>query len=181
MIFSALNSNILAEPLTLALGLPWLPLTLLLVGLAILCVVLHQWWRQVKRSTPPAARPEPHPRRRAEEAEGLVHELIAELDQRADRLESLIAAADRRLALLEVAHASPPPDRAGSSLPRPRQPVAIDARGGRNRGHAGTDPSDPLDQRVFALFDDGVPTVEIARRLEQPTGKVELILALRGR
>ncbi|MFM9994806.1 MAG: hypothetical protein ACKVU4_03275 [Phycisphaerales bacterium] len=173
-------------PVSVALGVPWLPMTLLAFGLLILGVVVYQWRRQLNAAGRGPGKPWPTEApqgARAEEAEGLVHELIAELDQRADRLESLIAAADRTLALLELARATPPPapTNAGPSMPRPRQPVAVDARGGRNRGHAGTDPSDPLDQRVFALHDDGVPTVEIARRLEQPTGKVELILALRGR
>jgi hypothetical protein len=41
------------------------------------------------------------------------------------------------------------------------------------------DPGDHIHRRVWALADDGVPSMEIARSLNQPVGQVELILNLR--
>lgn len=40
---------------------------------------------------------------------------------------------------------------------------------------------DPIHRQVFELADRGMGSLDIARTLGQPTGQVELILALRGR
>lgn len=40
-------------------------------------------------------------------------------------------------------------------------------------------PADPVHRRVWALADDGMPPLDIARSLNQPVGQVELILNLR--
>jgi hypothetical protein len=93
-----------------------------------------------------------------DDAEELAQLIADRLDRQAARLEQLIAAADERLARLEQAASQPPP-----SLPTaPRREVA-----------------DPLSRQVYDLSDRGLPSVEIARQLNQHTGKVELILALR--
>lgn len=42
-------------------------------------------------------------------------------------------------------------------------------------------PLDPLHAKVAELADRGLSAIQIAQRLEQPTGQVELILALRRR
>jgi hypothetical protein len=42
------------------------------------------------------------------------------------------------------------------------------------------DDVDPVTRRVYGLADQGLTPVEIAGRLEEQVGKVELILALRG-
>ena len=39
---------------------------------------------------------------------------------------------------------------------------------------------DPLHERVYRLSDDGLDAVQIARQTGQPTGQIELILALRA-
>ena len=53
--------------------------------------------------------------------------------------------------------------------------------GGADLGDDGDDAAvDPLTREVYALADAGLAAAEIARRLEQHTGKVELILALRS-
>ncbi len=41
-------------------------------------------------------------------------------------------------------------------------------------------PDDQLTQSVYALADQGIPSVDIARQLDEQIGKVELILALRN-
>lgn len=40
--------------------------------------------------------------------------------------------------------------------------------------------NDPLSRRVYGLADEGLAPTEIARKLDEQIGKVELILALRG-
>ncbi len=90
------------------------------------------------------------------DAEELAQLLADRMDRQAARLEQLIAAADDRLARLEKALAQPVP-----------------------RGPNRQDMTDPLSRQVYDLSDRGLPSVEIARQLNQQTGKVELILALR--
>ncbi len=135
-------------------GVPWPSVLMLGAGLALLGAVVWQW-RRAKAKDPSVRKQAPQ----AGEVETLVRELVAELDARADRLERLIAEADRRVSLLERPVVEAKPER------------APEARADR----------DPMARRIYGLADDGLPVVEIARRLEQPTGKVELILALRGR
>ncbi len=131
---------------------PWVALLMLAAGLALLAVVLWQSRRLVAKA--PRAQ-----RRATHEVEDVVRDLIAELDQRADRLERLIEEADRRIEAMTRRYVEP-----GPAI---TEPARRDA--------------DPMTRRIHLLADEGLPTVEIARRLEQPTGKVELILALRGR
>ncbi len=90
------------------------------------------------------------------DAEELAQLLADRMDRQAARMEQLIAAADDRLAKLEKALAQPVP-----------------------RGPNRQDATDPLSRQVYDLSDRGMPSVEIARQLNQQTGKVELILALR--
>lgn len=96
--------------------------------------------------------------RDAEELAGL---LAAQMERQAARLEQLIADADARIRRLEHLNNAPPP-------PPPRSALS-----------PGT--TDPLNRRIYELADEGMPPVEIARALQQQTGKVELILALRKR
>lgn len=115
-----------------------------------------------------------------EDAEELAQRLAASLDARAERLESLIREADDRLRRLEAAGrrmesdvvmVEPRGGPAPAATPAPRPAVgSLDAEG-----------HDPLQAQVFALADQGHAPVEIARRIGQPTGQVELMLALRGR
>jgi hypothetical protein len=110
------------------------------------------------------------------DAEELTRRLAAVLDNRAAKIEILIEQADARLAALEAAEAH-------AALPvRPRE--ARPAPGpGEGSGHAQESPAslamDPLHRKVYDLADQGLTPVDIARRIEKPTGQVELILALR--
>jgi hypothetical protein len=90
--------------------------------------------------------------RDAEELAGL---LAGQMERQAARLERLIAESDARIRQLE---------RLNAGRAAPRDPAV-----------------DPLNQQVYELSDEGLPPVEIARQLNQQTGKVELILALRQR
>jgi hypothetical protein len=94
------------------------------------------------------------------EARHLRGVLADETDRHAQRLEALIARAEQTIRRLE--HLSNSDAAAARSLVR-------------------GDGVDPLNRRIYELADDGLPPVEIARQLNQQTGKVELVLALRPR
>lgn len=99
-------------------------------------------------------------RRLMAEATELAAALSAQLDEKAERLQRLLDEADSRVAASPTRdEPDPPPD------DEPRQAMA----------------GDPLAQRIFDLADEGLSPVQIAQRLDQHTGKVELILALRSR
>lgn len=169
-----------AEPVLALAGVPWASVLLLIAGLAVLGFVI---WQSMRKGTaeslstlvrlprrvdkPPAAD------EGAREVEDLVRQLTAELDQRANRLERLIAEADDRLTRLGQ---TPPADRSSDrDAPAGVRPAREAPRPVvREQG-------DPVTRRIYSLADEGLVAVDIARQIEQPTGKVELILALRGR
>jgi hypothetical protein len=129
----------------------------------------------------------------ARELDELGKRLADELDTRADRLEKLIADADDRLsrlerltaasvylapestsALTEVKHFGPRDPAqpthapmAPSAIPTHRSAAAVIAE------------IDPLANEVYKLADTGMLPVQIAQKLSQHTGKIELLLALR--
>ncbi len=103
--------------------------------------------------------------------------LAAQLDNKAERLEQLIARADDRLAALGGRVPDPPPD---------PLPATASLRPGREGGRSGprssnrsSAPRDPLTQTIYELTDTGRSPLEIAKALDEQIGKVELILALR--
>ena len=107
--------------------------------------------------------------------EQLAKRLGAQLDAKAVRLERLIDDADLRIAQLQQSmreqHTAPdtanvPADAAGN----PDPPTESDANG---------EPPDPLTADVYRLADEGLALPQIAQRLDEHVGKVELILALR--
>lgn len=106
----------------------------------------------------PASQPEPLAEYMADARE-LADLLADRLDRQAHRIERLLAEADEKIRRLERLQSEN-----GPAAARPGRPE-----------------TDPLNQRVYELADTGLPPVEIARRLQQHTGKVELILALRRR
>lgn len=139
----------------------------ILIGVGLLAggVILGAWaWRRARAARGDATSPPKGPAQRDEiegvtrDVEELAQRLAAELDRRADRIERLIAAADQRIAALD----------------RPRTPLAPPA----SRTEPPHDAA-PVQSLVFQLADEGLPIVEIARRVQHPTGQVELMLALR--
>lgn len=109
-------------------------------------------------------------------AEKLTRDLIDELESRAERLEKLIERADTTLMELREserrAAAAPSavqqiPRRADTIVePKPREQHSIF--------------TDPVHVEVCALAEQGLGPVDIARRMQLPTGQVELILNLRS-
>ena len=94
-------------------------------------------------------------------AEELTARLAAHMDNKAAWLEKLMEDADeriRRLELIEHRSAQESSQASGAQL-EPGE--------------------DPMKLRIYALADQGLPPLEIARQLDQHTGKVELVLALR--
>ncbi len=112
------------------------------------------------------------------EAEELTRRLSAIMDNKAARLELLIEEADDRLARLDRAsmgagvQTRPMEHDAGAF----RTPAPEPARTAPPERHA-----DPTQRQIYELADSGLGPVEIAQRLDQPIGQVELILNLRRR
>jgi len=165
----------------------WSSIAMIVMGLGLVAMVLLHF-RNARRSRTtrqPSGAPVPGPTADAHlagEIAGLSRRLADELDSRADRLEKLMADADVRLARLErltgtVVHAAPESAHGlaevkhyGTSGPGDRtvrSAAAVIAE------------IDPIALEVYQLADGGVLPVQIAQRLGQHTGKIELILALR--
>jgi len=124
--------------------------------------------------------------------------LMAQLDNKAMRLELLIDQADERLARLQAAGASneashqPTAHTSAQSIAsaaRPRAPMDDTASAAapretirRNDSIAShhPEPTDALRRAIYALADRGRTPNDIARELDEHIGKIELILALRS-
>ncbi|MBX3381801.1 MAG: hypothetical protein KF805_17035 [Phycisphaeraceae bacterium] len=105
-------------------------------------------------------------------AERLTRELIDELEARAERLERLIERAETTITELR--------ENEQRAAARPASVIAE----AKMRNVPTPEPSiftDPVHREVCAMADDGLSAVDIARRLQMPTGQVELILNLRGK
>jgi hypothetical protein len=145
---------------------PWLLICAGVVGLAVLILLIKLITQQ---RTPAEVRTLSPAQQRTLERD--VSNLIAalsemaqavgsELDERAVRLEKLLAAADERIERLhELSNrreiAAPPPTPA---------PV-----------------NDSRHMEIYTLADKGLSSIDIAKHLSRPKGEIELILALRPR
>lgn len=173
----------------------WLPWTLMAVGGAVVIVVVV-WFTLTKRndvpirqpaskSAPqsrPAAPPSQAPARGGYSAElsevkSAADLLLKQLDDRAQRLERLIAEADLRVADLERAAAQASGGGPGSSAPKP-SPGA--SRLTPPQPPAYVEPEvDLTTQQILTLAAQGLTPLQIAQRTGQGIGMVELVLALR--
>jgi len=130
------------------------------------------------------------------QADQMAEEIAGELDAKAARLESLIHEADIRLARLAGPGAESADgdervrrERGGEGASvrgGARAPVTGRDGGGVGSGGGGqneqatvTIHEDPITLEIYRLADTGLSPLEIARKLGQHTGKVELIIALR--
>jgi hypothetical protein len=95
----------------------------------------------------------------------LSERLATELDRKAERLEQLIAMADERVGNLLSAVRTE--SRVVEVKPEPR------------RAPATRDGYELVHRDVYELADAGLSIIEIASKLDRPTGQVELILNLR--
>ncbi len=170
----------------------WLPGGLAAAGIAILVMTLMRAARRRaarRRDAAPLAPPERLASLRSDaeqrdqltnlmvDVEELTRRFAAQLDNKAARLEILLAEANETIQRLETAMRNgAPAGGRGRSTPIP----------GPDPQRSRSDPADldgaadPITREVYRLADEGCSAMEIARRLEQHTGKVELILALRN-
>jgi len=118
------------------------------------------------------------------DGEDLAQILAAKIEEKAERIERLLRRADERIARLEGALGDDG-GRAGTPPARRAQPVARAAMEAKpasaptERPAIGAPDTDALARKVYALADLGKTPVQIARTLNQPTGAVQLMLALR--
>lgn len=173
---------------------------ILVVGVGLLLLVLFGSW--IARRKPgsgsggggvqpaDAGTPEERQQRRKEfdamhrdlgkamtEIETLARRLGDDLEAKTARIEALMRQADEKIATLQrmqagansIADETPnPPSAAMMNRPAP-EPDALSEN----------DAPDPLSREVYKLADAGHSSMEIARKLSEQIGKVELILALR--
>ncbi len=99
------------------------------------------------------------------EIEQLAKRLGAQLDAKTVQLEKTMREAEAVIARLEAAQHARPTD-----APAPQTPAAHPTPG---------DEVDPFTREVCSLADQGMTAKDIAGRLEEHIGKVELVLALR--
>ncbi len=181
-LFAAPNAIAQSEPLgspaSASGGMSWPSLLLWAGG-----VLLALWGasralpalraRQAQRA-PNAPVPTPDPedlRALAHDLEELAERLALRLDEKAERLERLLAQADERLASV---HDAPAPTYSHIGSPRAKRSSAPAPR------LVSDSSGDPSTERIYALADSGVAARDIAQQLDEPIGKVQLILALRG-
>ena len=156
---------------------PMTPQTWALVALAMGVTIYGVFLRpKMKQKKDPLSRPLGLSRQRDVEKQmetllvelsEMARQITAQLDTRAAKLDALIREADEKIAELKAISAGSAPR--GPSL-------------------AGRDiqvpPAPPVDRRhaaIYELADAGLSPGQIAQRLQQPNGEVELILALRSR
>ncbi len=167
----------------------------LLMAVGVLAVGLSIWWslrKKLKRGFVQAResssekiervrRKATHGQRERIEAymadaEELTRRLAAILDNKAERAEAMINTAEARLAELEGRMNAPEittrrVEPASSPASSPASALAPDA--------IRYEVADPVAVDIYRLADEGRTSIEIARELDEHTGKVELILALR--
>ncbi len=125
---------------------------------------------------PPASPSRPATPSLTHDMQALTRELLDELDAKVRRLELLIVQADDRIRRLELKGAGWNEAELNAS--------ATDVetqRGSITRVVLKTESTDPVTRQIYDLADAGKDTLSIARETGQATGKIELILALRGR
>ncbi len=150
-----------------AVGL-W-PVLLVALGLAIVLATAWKWW---------SSRREPSLHSRVNDSSAsadslrqIAHQVAEDLDAKADRLAMLIKHADRRIkALSEMTE----------GIGENETPSVVTTTGRRRESvGAGRMMNDPIAEQVYQMADSGMTAVQIAQKLTQPTGNVELMLALR--
>jgi len=112
------------------------------------------------------------------DAQDFTRQMAAILDTKAERLERLIVDADDRLARLERAEGTEPDRR--PATPSPTPPSTAPTRPRVEVTGSAEQSLDPVHERIYRMADDGLDAVQIAQKTGQPTGQVELILALRS-
>lgn len=157
-------------------------------------VMMRLQWRRQRRSPdeePVAQMRETIDERQAEsekaaEVGQIVRDMAARLETRAARLEALLDQADERIEKLEARLAAGAVSQSVSASDRPLRTMQISQNEASDPWTDSPDAPatpanshDPLHQEVYELADGGAAPLDIARRLDQQVGTIELILALR--
>jgi hypothetical protein len=149
-------------------GTLWIVGTLAGAGGTLMAVAAAVYFDRTKRAGRPFSGPEAENlasvRRDAEELSEL---LAARMDQKAAQIEELLGEADRRIVRLRTLLR----EQEVEPKARPRQGPRPSADESDTRARIMTE--------VYRLADSGRSVVEIARAVGEPTGNVELMLALR--
>jgi hypothetical protein len=120
----------------------------------------------------------------------MARKISAQLDTRAAKLEALIKEADEKIAMLKSGGAGAGAGMGATEVvekPKPTPPSRSRLVADIPEDEPSTGPSlifeppDPRYEQVYMLADQGRSAVEIARKLDRPSGEIELILALRPR
>ncbi|MEM8835647.1 MAG: hypothetical protein AAGD00_07495 [Planctomycetota bacterium] len=159
----------------------WLVGALSGAGVTLVSVTLLLRWLRRRQQPSEDSRTErdPYAKHRAEierlmvDAQELTRVCSAQLDNRLDRLERLLERADR------ITEPKPQQRPVAPSASRPAEVSSPSTPRLRTTHAFAATEVDPLSSQVYALSDEGFPAVEIAQRLDEQVGKVELILALR--
>jgi hypothetical protein len=158
--------------------LPWLGLALILTSL----VLIVRRVRRVAGQPMPTAHELVEQSRQVRgvradlerimvEIEQMAKRMGAQLDAKALRLEQLLAQAEAKIRRLD-AGASAGPAAEGDSGTAADPPATV--------AGANAPEHDPFARSVYALADQGLDSLQIAQRLGEHAGKVELVLALRS-
>lgn len=172
---------------------------ILVVGMGLLLLVLFGSW--VARRKPAsgsgageqsadAGTPEERQQRRREfdamhrdlgkamtEIETLARRLGDDLEAKTARIETLMRQADEKIATLQRMQAGA--NAIADEKPNPPGVAAMNRPAPEPDPPSENDAPDPLSREVYKLADAGHSSMEIARKLSEQIGKVELILALR--
>jgi hypothetical protein len=106
------------------------------------------------------------------EMANMARQISAQIDTRAAKLDALIKEADVKIAEMRRLTA-------GGSMARAEAPTPPEAMAESKPAQKTAD--DARHSEVYALANQGLDAVEIARRIGRQRGEVELILALRGK
>lgn len=184
MLIAAINSAVPFAPMVLAMALNDLGVSLIPavgVGLIVmsLMMMLRKRKREIRSGQRPTARGELERLQQHKAAAGDLGQLMADIEQLARRfgaqldaksiqLEQLLHEADQRIALLRQM------EQLRESMPMP-----ADADAAPIRDDGPTSAEAALQRQVYDLADEGLSASDIAERLDEHHGKVELMLALR--
>lgn len=173
--------------------------SLLLLGLAMVTIslMMRARKRRMRQEPPLTAREQVERMKQARGMRGDLEELMVEIEQLAKRfgaqldaktvqLEQMLRDAEAMVARLEelrrgTTNAGAAEGAATSQAPGGEpESAGISEVGPALSTGAADDPADPMARSVYELADQGLDAAQIAQRLNEHVGKVELILALRN-
>jgi hypothetical protein len=131
-------------------------------------LLVGYWYQRMLKDR--KGRPRAETKALADDLVELTERLANELDRKAERVEALLSAADERIRQLERLQLETPRGSFEGRLVEPRPRVRHETTGAESVGSH---------REVYDLADQGLSPLEIAQRLDRPTGQIELILNLR--